>query len=195
MACQFLYPYVNKRLLGEIQYPPLPRDYFRLIGQATHNAVLYGDTVVTILEEVLYPDAVAEVADFLLRLDIAHWSACLAPYGNFLYISLRTDDPNATAGLLLSSLLPSKMAGGHGMVAGGKIKTTRRKWKKDALQIVQNFLQALGKTEARAEPLVTRRSGKHIGKHILPLLLSTSARRQESRKAGETHKLNATTIY
>lgn len=185
MACQFLYPYVNKRLLGEIQSPPLPRDYFVLIGRAIHNAVLYGDTVVTILEEVPYPDAVAEVADFLLRLDSARWAACLALYEGFLYVSLRSDDPNATAGLLLASLLPSGMAGGHGMVAGGKIKSSRRRWKRDACQIVQDFLQVLEKTGTAAHPLISDRGRKRGGQSLRSLLLSIAPRRPSLRGGNE----------
>jgi nanoRNase/pAp phosphatase (c-di-AMP/oligoRNAs hydrolase) len=172
IACQFLYPYVDKRLLGEIQYPSLRRDYFHLMGQAMHNTMLYDDTAVTILEEVPYPDAVAEVADLLLRLDEARWTACLALYGDFLYVSLRTQDPDATAGLLLASLLPSGMAGGHGMVAGGKVKTSRRLWKETAQQIGKALLQAWGKTTTRPQPLVKRNNRKRRSAEILSLLSS-----------------------
>lgn len=172
LACQFLYPYVDKRLLGEIQYPSLHHDYFRLIGQAMHNTMLYEDTAITILEDVPYPDAVAEIADLLLRLDEAQWAACLAFYKNFLYVSLRTRDPNATAGLLLASLLPSGMAGGHGMAAGGKVKTSRQQWKKAARQIGKALLQAWGKTASRPHPLADRSNRKRNDEKIQSLLLS-----------------------
>ena len=172
IACQFLYPYVDKRLLGEIQYPLLHRDYFHLIGQAVHNTMLYDDIAVTILEEVPYPDAVAEMADLLLRLDELQWAACFAFYRDFLYVSLRTQDPHATAGLLLASLLPSGMAGGHGMVAGGKVKTSRRSWRKAARQIGKALLQAWGKTSIRPQPLVRRGANKRDDEEIHSILLS-----------------------
>ncbi len=183
VACQFLYPYVNKRLLGEIEHPPLSRDYFRLLGQALHSAVLCGDVVLTVLDPVPYPDAVAEVADFLLRLDTAQWSVCLAPYGDFLYISLRTRDPQAGAGLLLASLLPSGMAGGHGMVAGGRIRTSRRRWKKDAFEIIRSLLQALGRTNAPVESLIHRRGQWRNGETTSSFLLSACFRRSGGRRA------------
>jgi nanoRNase/pAp phosphatase (c-di-AMP/oligoRNAs hydrolase) len=154
VASQFLYPYVNKRLLGEIEHPLLTRDYFRLVGHAVHSAVLYGDVVVAILESVPYSEAVAEVADFLMRLESAMWSLCVAPHAGHLHISLRTRDTEATAGLLLASILPSGMAGGHGMIAGGKIKTSQRTWKDEASKIVQDFLGTLGKSKARPQPLM-----------------------------------------
>ena len=186
VASQFLYPYVNKRLLSEIEHPPLSREYFRLVGQAVHNAVLYGDTVVTLLEAVPYPDAVAEVADFLLRLDSVKWSVCLAPYKDFFYVSLRTNDANARAGLLLASILPSGMAGGHGMVAGGKIKVLRRRWKEMACKIVQDLLQALGKAGLRAQLLVNRKDGKRGGEETVSRPLPASSQLQGSKGVGET---------
>jgi len=154
VACQFLYPYVNKRLLGEIENPPLGRDYFQLIGRAVHSTVVYDDVLVTILESVPYSEAVAEVADFLMRFEGAMWSVCVAPRGDYLHISLRTRDTEATAGRLLASILPSGMAGGHGMIAGGRIKTSERTWKDEANKIVQDVLRVLGKSEASPQPLV-----------------------------------------
>jgi nanoRNase/pAp phosphatase (c-di-AMP/oligoRNAs hydrolase) len=186
VASQFLYPYVNKRLLSEIKHPPLSQEYFRLIGQAVHNAMLYGDAVVTVLEAVPYPDAVAEVADFLLRLETVKWSMCLAPYKDFFYISLRTNNPNARAGLLLASILPSGTAGGQGMIAEGRLKVLRRRWREVAGKIVQDLLQMLGKAGVRAQPLVNRKDGKRGGEETFSLLLLTSSQRQGPKGTGET---------
>ncbi len=157
VASQFLYPYVNKRLLGAIETPRLRRGYFGIIAQAVHHARLYDDVVIATLESPLYPDAVAEIADFLLRLETANWAACLAPYEGFLYVSLRTADPNATAGQLLASILPDGMAGGHGMVAGGRIKVSASRWRKAANDIAGKFLKSIGKDKVRPHPLVSRR--------------------------------------
>jgi nanoRNase/pAp phosphatase (c-di-AMP/oligoRNAs hydrolase) len=165
-ASQFLYPYVNKRLLGEIETPRLSRKYFQVIGQALRSAVLYGDTVVTTLQSVPYPDAVAEVADFLMRLENAKWSVCLAPHGDFLYVSLRTNDPKARAGQLLASLLPSGTAGGHGMIAGGRIKVSRGQRKKVSQKVVEDILQALGNNGVRSQPLVSPRKGIQAGRRV-----------------------------
>lgn len=178
-AAQYLYPYVNKRLLSAIEHPPLPREYFDLIGQAMQNAALYDDVVVSILESTFYPDAVAELADFLLRMETARWSVCLAPYGRFLYVSMRSSDPTAKAGLLLASLLPSGMAGGHDMVAGGKIKTSRRKWKAEAYRITQGVLNAVGKPGSRPQPLVPQHRSNTRSRAILAQLLALIPREDE----------------
>lgn len=179
MAAQYLYPYVNKRLLSAIEHPPLPRGYFHLISQAVQNAALYDDVVVTILESTFYPDAVAELADFLLRMETARWSVCLAPYKNFLYVSMRSSDPTAKAGLLLASLLPSGMAGGHDLIAGGKIKTSRRKWKEEAYRITQGVLNAVGKPGIRPQPLVPKQQSDTPSTEILSQLLTLSPREAE----------------
>jgi len=110
--------------------------------------VLYDDTVVIVLGCVPYPDAVAEVADFFMRLEIAKWSVCLAPHEGFLHVSLRTTETEGSAGRLLASILPSGMAGGHGMIAGGKVKLTKET-KKLCDKIAGDILRALGKSGAR----------------------------------------------
>jgi nanoRNase/pAp phosphatase (c-di-AMP/oligoRNAs hydrolase) len=167
VASQFLYPYVDKRLLGAIESPRLRRGYFGIIAQAVHTALLYDDVVIATLESPLYPDAVAEIADFLLRLETANWAACLAPYEDFLYVSLRTEDPDATAGQLLASILPPGMAGGHGMVAGGRMKISPRGWRKAANNIAGKFLKSLGKERVRPQPLVSpRRTVKPCGRYV-----------------------------
>ncbi len=157
LASQLLYPYVDKRSLAKIENPPLSRDYYGLVSRATDNAVLFGDVVAAILEWIPYPDAVAEVADFLLRLENVSWSICLAPYDQFLYISVRSSNPEAKAGRLLASLLPTGQAGGHGTMAGGLLKKSEKNWKGDASKLLQHLLKALKKEGSKAEPLVVRR--------------------------------------
>ncbi|NIO10594.1 MAG: hypothetical protein GTO40_22355, partial [Deltaproteobacteria bacterium] len=154
VASQFLYPYVNKRLLGDIQTPQLSHNYFELIALALNSALLYGDTIVTVLEAVPYPDAVAEMADYLMRLESAVWSICIAPHEDFIYVSMRTRDTNAQAGRLLDSLLPKGSAGGHGMIAGGRVKTPKKQREQMACKIVADILKALGKDKSRPQPLV-----------------------------------------
>ncbi len=160
VASQFLYPYVNKRLLGDIQTPQLSHNYFELIALALNSALLYGDTIVTVLESVPYPDAVAEMADYLMRLERAVWSICIAPHEEFIYVSMRTRDTNAQAGRLLDSLLPKGTAGGHGMIAGGRVKTPRKQREDMACKIVQDILHALGKDGSRLQPLVAVKGSK-----------------------------------
>lgn len=154
VASQFLYPYVNKRLLSEIENPPLPRAYFSLIGRAIRGAVLHGDVLVARVESVTYPDAVAQLADFFIRLDEVSWAVCLAPFRGSVYVSVRTKIPDASAGLLLASILPPGGAGGHGMIAGGRVRAPRKRWREAASSIVRDLLAALGRTAESPRPLL-----------------------------------------
>ncbi|MCI4348534.1 MAG: DHHA1 domain-containing protein, partial [Thermoplasmata archaeon] len=120
-ASHFLYPFTNKRRLAKIENARVPRAYFRGFREGIERAVLYDRTVISILGEVQYPDMVAEVADFLLRLDEVEWAAVIGTFGSCLHCSLRTIDREVSAGDLLQRVLGSKSAGGHDMIAGGRI--------------------------------------------------------------------------
>ena len=121
-ASHFLYPYTNKRRLAKIENARVPREYFRVFREAIDRAVLYDhNVVVSILGDVQYPDMVAEVADFLLRLDAAEWSAAIGAFNGSLYCSVRTTDRDTNAGDLLQRVLGAKSAGGHDMIAGGRV--------------------------------------------------------------------------
>ena len=74
------------------------------------------------LGDVRYPDMVAEVADFLLRLDAVEWAMAIACYNKYLYVSVRTTDRNTNAGELLRKVLGSRSAGGHDLIAGGRVR-------------------------------------------------------------------------
>ena len=120
-AAHFLYPYTNKRRLAKIENARVPREYFRVFGEGIDRATLYDRVVVSMLGEVQYPDMVAELADFLLRLDEVEWAAAIGTFGTCLHVSIRTTERDVNAGDLLQRVLGSKVAGGHDMIAGGRI--------------------------------------------------------------------------
>src|SRR2546429_2053007 len=120
-ASHFLYPYTNKRRLAKIENARVPREYFRVFREAIERAALYDKVVVSMLGEVQYPDMVAEAADFLLRLDEVDWAAAIGTFGSCLHCSIRTTDREVNAGDLLQRVLGSRSAGGHDMIAGGRL--------------------------------------------------------------------------
>ncbi len=111
VASQFLYPYVDKRALAEIETPRLKASYFQSLGEAVESAIVCDDVVISILPEVPYPDAVAELVDLLVRLEGALWAVCIAPFGPYLQVSVRSNDRDAHAGELLACLLPARQRG------------------------------------------------------------------------------------
>ncbi|MBI3245562.1 MAG: DHH family phosphoesterase [Deltaproteobacteria bacterium] len=155
-ACQFLYPYTNKRRLAKIENARVPREYFKVFRDALEEAVLYDKVVISMLYEVQYPDMVAEVADFLLRLDESEWAMAIGVYRDNMHVSLRTTNRDANAGEILQKVLGSKSAGGHDMIAGGRIKVSERgvAAEKAAVRIKDRLLKALGVDASSAEDLV-----------------------------------------
>lgn len=157
-AAQFLYPYANKRRLGKIENARVPREYFAAFHEAIERARIYGNVVVSALPEVQYPDMVAEVADFLLRLDEVEWACAMGRYRDFLHVSLRTTEREANAGDVLQQVLGSRWAGGHDMIAGGRTRLDGSG--PDAVattadRVLGRLLAALGAAAADPRLLVT----------------------------------------
>jgi nanoRNase/pAp phosphatase (c-di-AMP/oligoRNAs hydrolase) len=155
-AAHFLYPYTNKRRLAKIENARVPREYFRGFREGIERARLYDRVVVSLLGEVQYPDMVAEVADFLLRLEQVDWAAAIGVYGTCLHCSVRTTDRDVNAGDLLQRVLGSKSAGGHDMIAGGRIAVgdDPARHEQAAIEVRERLLRALGVDPTRGEPLV-----------------------------------------
>jgi nanoRNase/pAp phosphatase (c-di-AMP/oligoRNAs hydrolase) len=156
IASQFLYPFVDKRLLGAIEVPRLSAGYFRLITEAIQNAILCDDVALTLLDRMPYPDAVGEAADLLVRLEDVSWAVCVGYSEESVHVSVRSNETDATAGQLLASILPSGSAGGHGMIAGGRTALGDRAWAAAACELIREILRELGRGgQVRLEPLLS----------------------------------------
>jgi nanoRNase/pAp phosphatase (c-di-AMP/oligoRNAs hydrolase) len=155
-ASQFLYPYSNKRRLAKIENARVPRAYFQVFRDAIEEAVIYDTVVISNLGELRYPDMVAEVADFLLRLDGVEWSAAMGCYEKNLHVSVRTTDREVNAGELLRKVLGGHSAGGHDMIAGGRIRVDNGSLgtEKAAVWVKERLLKALGVDAASGTHLV-----------------------------------------
>ncbi len=155
-ASHFLYPYSNKRRLGKIENARVPREYFRAFRDAIDEATVYDKAIISDLGDVLYPDMVAEVADFLLRLDDVEWALAMGSYKKGLYVSLRTTDRDTNAGEILQKVLGSKSAGGHDMIAGGRVRLDGNGLEREkmAVRVKERFLSRLELTGASRQDLV-----------------------------------------
>jgi nanoRNase/pAp phosphatase (c-di-AMP/oligoRNAs hydrolase) len=156
-AAQFLYPYTNKRRLAKIENARVPQVYFRAFHDAIERAVIYNRVVISILPEVQYPDMVAEVADFLLRLDAVEWACAIGTFEHNVHVSLRTTERDVNAGDLLRRVLGSDQAGGHDMTAGGRVRVNGAGPEAAAVVaagIQERLLAILGSSGAPALPLV-----------------------------------------
>ncbi len=152
-----LLPQADMGTVARIQRARVPREYFRAYRVAIERAQLYaGVAVVTDLGIVASPDMVAEIADFLLRLQGADWSCCVGRHQNTLAVSLRTSDPEAHAGRIIRSVMAGiGTAGGHGTMAGGQAVVREGEYEQLNERVVAALLAELGLAEVAPEPLVS----------------------------------------
>jgi len=158
-AYLWLFPQVDKHLLGRIEHPDLPPEYFKLYHLAIGRARVYGDTVVTVdLGEVYSPDMVAEVAERLSFLEGMKWSLALGTFRGQLYASLRVRDRRMNAGKLMRDICEDRggSAGGHGSMAGARMPLPPSAQKAAAMRrsLLTAFLDAFGVKGERARSLL-----------------------------------------
>jgi len=117
-----LFAAANKKMLSWIENPKLPRNYYKTLNRALHQASVYKNSIITNLGEIEVPDFVPIVADLLLKCERISWSLCMGRYNNKILVSVRTTRRQADAGTFLRHLVGKRgTAGGHGMLAGGQV--------------------------------------------------------------------------
>lgn len=157
------FPIVDNEALSRIENPPITRAYFRMIDQAIEGTHLHGDVAVTRLGAVSNPDMVAQFADLMVRMEKIQWAVTMGRYQKDLIVSVRTNLPMANAGRIIQQVVGDEgRAGGHGMMAGGKIpggaESPKRAREMERL-MKSRALELLG-VRSRGQRLVAvRRSG------------------------------------
>ncbi len=125
-----LLPQISFAQLSKIQFPAISKEFVCNLSDVLVNTFYYKNLTGVILDQLPYPDFVAEMADFLVRIRNITWSICIGSYGNLLYISLRTTSIDANASRVMKKIIPKyETAGGHDMIAGAQVKIDRRKYK------------------------------------------------------------------
>lgn len=164
-----LYPKVQLKTLSQIEYPDLPRDYFRDFDRGLHEAMIYGKVIFCDLGPLANTDMVALIADFFLRFSEISWSFVEGTSDNRLIFSLRTKRSNQNAGQLARRMVKGLgTAGGHGRTAGGQISLEGlppEKAEKLRVSLQKRFLKIVGQENAKEERLLPSAM-------ILPLPLS-----------------------
>jgi nanoRNase/pAp phosphatase (c-di-AMP/oligoRNAs hydrolase) len=153
-----LFPLANKKLLFAITHPKLPVEYFLTIGKALDNARIFDNLLVANLREIAFPEIVAEMADFLLRLENIETVLCLGHYSSEMILSIRTVRHDLNAGEIIKRIVAGVgKAGGHGMMAGGKIdavRPSRRALNEVETLLKSRFLAELGIIKSRPRKLI-----------------------------------------
>jgi len=131
----------DMRTLAAIRNPARARQFFTTLERALRRAGAYRRVVVTHLGRVSGPDRVAQVADFLLTYQHVNWSLSTGRFMGNLHLSLRTKSANGQASDVLRDIVnhPSQ-AGGHGGMAGGRIRVGREA-SEATFQVLERELQ------------------------------------------------------
>ena len=154
-----IFPKANQRTLARIRHPKLPGYYFASLQKALANAFTYRNVIGSRLGNIEHPDIVPQVADLLLAHERMGWCICTGRYKDEIYVSIRTINVKAESGRLLRRVVNRKgTAGGHGMIAGGRISCrgmNEVECEKAENEIIRRFLERLGhKGEIVFKPLL-----------------------------------------
>jgi nanoRNase/pAp phosphatase (c-di-AMP/oligoRNAs hydrolase) len=164
-AYLWLFPRTDKDAMGQIEHPPLSREYFALSRTAIDQAEVHGHAVVLPLGELYAPDMVAEVAERFLYLEGMRWSLAFGTFEGDLYYSVRTTDRRTNAGKLIREVIEPRggSAGGHGSMAGARLPARHLKGaalKKLAAEVVRDFLAAFGESGRGATRIAASKPGR-----------------------------------
>ena len=138
----------DMKTLARIRNPVRSKGFFVTLGRGLREARLVRRLIFTHLGPVPNPDLVAEMAELLLTYKAVGWALVTGRYKGKLFLSLRTTKPNAGAGELLRSIVPSRTdAGGHQSIAGGSfvvgIDATPERWQQEEQELLDRLFRRL----------------------------------------------------
>jgi nanoRNase/pAp phosphatase (c-di-AMP/oligoRNAs hydrolase) len=149
------------RALAAIGNAKVGREYFAVVHEGIEKTKMYGRVVVTRLDELPYPDVVAQTADYFLKYKEAVYAFAIGRYRRNVLFSVRSDDPRARLGGVARSVVSGMgTAGGHGSAAGGQIPLGRKdRGSTERIQdtVIKRFLAALGMKPTRGHRLMPGR--------------------------------------
>ena len=121
-ASIFLYPRTDPAALSRIRHARVPRGLFQALHDGLERAWRRGGVVCVPVSRLAYPDLVAQLADFFLRVQDVDWVVAMGLHGDDILISVRADHPQANAGVKVREVVGDRgSAGGHGQMAGGRV--------------------------------------------------------------------------
>lgn len=153
-----LMPLCNNRILHEITHPKSSRVYFKYFETGIKNAKIYGNALVFNLYIIDHPEIVAEIADFLMRVEGIEIVLGLGCYHDEGVLSMRTSHIETHAGQLMQEVIQGLgSGGGHSMTAGGQIRpleAVRGSLGALEYELAGRLLTALGREHVEPDPLV-----------------------------------------
>jgi len=142
-----VFPIANKKVLSKIKNPKLSQDFYLILNTALEKAKQYRNTIHVHLGEIPSPEFISQIADLLLRHERVTWSLVTGRFEKHLYVSLRTSNDKTNVGRLLQRVIGRRgFAGGHRMIAGGRINMdnpNEQKWIESEELVIQKFLKKI----------------------------------------------------
>jgi nanoRNase/pAp phosphatase (c-di-AMP/oligoRNAs hydrolase) len=103
------------------------------------------------LGNIISPEFVSKIADLFLQHERISWALATGRFNDQLYVSLRSTNINTNLGKLLQGIIGRRgFAGGHSMIAGGRINLINpdeQEWQKTEQFVISKFLRKLRYTE------------------------------------------------
>jgi nanoRNase/pAp phosphatase (c-di-AMP/oligoRNAs hydrolase) len=157
-AFLYLSSYANPRVVGWIEKPPLPREFFEDYVKGLSSTLIFRDAAVSSLGKIRSSAIIPELADLLLRVHGVSWSLCMGENKNLLILSLRSTSHTYRAGVVLRKLLGrAGSAGGHKEMAGGQVPLSGlTRTEKDALptNLISKFLKLIDREHCTPKLMV-----------------------------------------
>ena len=151
-AIEFLAGKVNYELLDKIEHPDISTETAEILAKAIINRRIYKNVVISNVGFITNRDAIAESADFLLRLEGITTVLVFGIVDDRIEISARTRDVRVNVGAVLREAFGDiGSAGGHSQSGGARIPLGIFKLAKDRNSllrlaeeaITEKFLEAL----------------------------------------------------
>lgn len=159
MALSSLTLIADTHKLYQMRYVDLPQSYYQAYANALATATYFDQAMISHVGAVDSLEKTAVLADFLLRFDKVQWSLTTAVHDGRLILSLRTNNPNHSAGDLMRRLVKSiGEGGGHRTKAGGFVKLesgTPAEVERVRTLLKRRLLRSLKIRMSRGQKLVT----------------------------------------
>jgi nanoRNase/pAp phosphatase (c-di-AMP/oligoRNAs hydrolase) len=152
----YLQPRIDVNALVQIERAQVLPEYFKSFVKALQSTRTYDGIVVTDIGILSYPGLAAEIADQLMRLELAQWVICYGLYKDRMILAVRTRDHKRSAENLAKAIVGEiGSAGGHGTYAGGQIQLHGGESKEYSEKLIQRALQLLvGSAEVKFNRLL-----------------------------------------
>ncbi|AIF69948.1 phosphoesterase [Palaeococcus pacificus DY20341] len=156
-AIEFLAEKINYALLEKIENPDISTEAAEILAKAILNRRVYKNTIISNVGFITNRDAIAQAADFLLRLEGTSTVLVFGVVDDRIEISSRTKDVRINIGQILKSAFGDiGSAGGHSQMGGARINLGIFKLARDKNSllrlveeaITEKFLEALGIKES-----------------------------------------------